>query len=276
MSGPEGQPGVAAMMEDRFVDVAGGKLRVQVRRGGEPALVFLHYWGGSRRTWFPVIDLVDDRYAVVTFDQRGWGTSNALPGPFDIGQLAQDALRVIEGCVTGPYILVGHSMGGKVAQLMAAGRPTNLTGAVLVAPAPPKPAAIPIEQQQALERAYASRDSIIKSMDGPLTHVALPPALREQVVEDSSTGSDEARAAWPRQGIVHDIADAVTSIDVPVLVLVGSADQVEPPDVIEELLMPYIVTARIEVLPDAGHLLPLEAPDWLAHHIGAFAHEVAG
>ncbi len=276
MTEPSDQRRTTAALQGQFSDVAGGKLYTQVRNGEEPALVFLHYWGGSHRTWSPVIDRIDNRYAVVTYDQRGWGASNNVPGPFDIDQLAQDALRVIERCVPSSYILVGHSMGGKVAQLLAAGRPKALAGAVLVAPAPPKPVDIAMEQQQALERAYDSRESIEQSIDGPLTNTALSPALRKQVIEDSSKGSDGARAAWPRRGVVQDISAAVASIDVPVLVLVGSADHVEPPDVLNERLIPYIAHATIEVLPDVGHLSPLEAPDRVARRIQWMADTLPG
>ncbi|MGE2730801.1 alpha/beta fold hydrolase [Mycolicibacterium vaccae] len=276
ISGRSEQPRKTASLDGQFIDVAGGKLYAQVRNGDEPALVFLHYWGGSHRTWTPVIDRIDNRYAVVAYDQRGWGASRHVPGPFSIEQLVQDASRVIGRCVPGSYVVVGHSMGGKVAQLLAAGRPKGLAGAVLVAPAPPKPVDITIGQQQVLERAYDSSESINQSIDGPLTNIALSPPLREQVIEDSSKASDGARAAWPRLGIVQDIAPAVASIDVPVLVLAGSADHVEPPDVLNERLMPYVAHATIEVLPDVGHLSPLEAPDRVAHRIEHFVVDVLG
>jgi len=43
---------------------------------GSPTLVFLHYWGGSRRTWFEVIGRLSDRFRCVAVDLRGWGKSD--------------------------------------------------------------------------------------------------------------------------------------------------------------------------------------------------------
>lgn len=49
--------------------------------GEGPTLVFLHYWGGSARTWERVVKRLPDR-GVLAFDFRGWGRSRELPGPY--------------------------------------------------------------------------------------------------------------------------------------------------------------------------------------------------
>ncbi|SFQ77446.1 alpha/beta fold hydrolase [Amycolatopsis rubida] len=110
------------------------------RPGDLPALVFLHYWGGSARTWQPVLDRLPG-HAAVTIDLRGWGRSRELPGPYSLEQSARDTRAVLADAGLTSYILVGHSMGGKVAQLAASARPAGLAGLALVAPAPAKPAA---------------------------------------------------------------------------------------------------------------------------------------
>jgi pimeloyl-ACP methyl ester carboxylesterase len=90
---------------------------------GEPVLVFLHYWGGSRRTWSKVIDGLKDNYRCVAYDQRGWGGSDAPAEGYTLSDLAKDALSLIEAMGLRRYVLVGHSMGGKVAQLVASRNP---------------------------------------------------------------------------------------------------------------------------------------------------------
>ena len=59
----------------RFFDVRGGQVYAHVREGHGPALIFLHYWGGSRRTWIPVLQRLDPGQGFVAYDQRGWGDS---------------------------------------------------------------------------------------------------------------------------------------------------------------------------------------------------------
>ena len=103
-------------------------LPVRVQAGEPPALVFLHYWGGSRRTFDPMIARLTAGHAVVSYDFRGWGTSRGLPGPYRIEQLADDVLDVTGQLGIGDYVLAGHSMGGKVAQLAGSRRPRAWPG----------------------------------------------------------------------------------------------------------------------------------------------------
>ncbi|WP_405545876.1 alpha/beta fold hydrolase [Streptomyces goshikiensis] len=254
------------MMEStRAVRVAGGTVEVRSKGCTGPALVFVHYWGGSAATWDGVVGRLPAEQATVRYDQRGWGTSRALPGPYTLDQLADDLSCVVEALRLGPFVLVGHSMGGKVSQLVAARRPTELAGLVLVAPAPPRPpAAVTPEFREGLSHAYDSPESAEQALDHVLTAVPLPDALRAAAVRDNLAVHPEALREWPLRGIVTDITDTVRAIDVPVTVLAGENDAVEPPHVLREHLLPHIPHAQLHTVPGVGHLLPLEAPDALA------------
>ncbi|GHF70830.1 hydrolase [Streptomyces mashuensis] len=253
------------------VPVAGGVLDVRVGGRSGPALVFAHYWGGSADTWSGVIGHLPPAQATVCFDQRGWGASRALPGPYHLGRLADDLVRVADACVPGPFVLVGHSMGGKVSQLVAARRPAGLVGLVLIAPAPPQPpAAVTEEYRAALSHAYDSPESVVHALDHVLTATPLPEPVRATAVRDSIAAGAEARREWPLRGIAQDITGAVRGIDVPVTVLVGENDVVEPPSVLREHLLPHIPHATLTTIPSAGHLLPVEAPGAVATALCAF------
>jgi pimeloyl-ACP methyl ester carboxylesterase len=56
----------------RTIPTQGAAIRISESGSGEPACVFLHYWGGSKRTWDEVIERIDGRARCVTVDQRGW------------------------------------------------------------------------------------------------------------------------------------------------------------------------------------------------------------
>lgn len=256
-------------MDKRYVNVQGGRLPVWVRDGEPAALVFLHYWGGSHRTFAPVIDRLASGRAVVSYDHRGWGAARDLPGPYGIERLADDVLDVVRGLGLDRYVLVGHSMGGKTAQLVASRRPGGLAGLVLVAPAPPRPA-VDARAAEALAHAYDSRATVGDALQHVLTHRPLPAGLREQVINDSLAASDDARLAWPRHGITEDITAAARAIDVPVHVLAGRHDRVDPPASLEADLLPVVPGARMTVIEDTGHLSPLEAPGALAAEIDRF------
>ena len=239
------------------------------RAGTGPTLVLLHYWGGSARTWDGVVDRLPGR-DVLALDVRGWGRSQHLPGPYSLHQLAKDVVGVIAEAGVREHVLVGHSMGGKVAQLVAAGRPAGLQGLVLVAPGPARPAAtITPEYQEQLAHAYDTDESIAGARDHVLTGTPLPDELKAQVLADSRAGGPEARDEWPLRGIAEDISGLTPAIDVPTLVVGGELDQVEPVGVLRDNLLPHVPGARLVVLP-SGHLIPLEAPAELARLIDEF------
>jgi len=249
-------------------------------RGAGPTLVLLHYWGGSVRTWEPLLDrlrgLLPAAPDVLAVDARGWGRSRGLPGPFGLHRLADDTRAVLAEAGVQDHVLVGHSMGGKVAQLVAADRPVGLRGVVLVAPAPARPApGVTAEYREGLSHAYDSDESVGAAVEQVLTASPLSETARARVVEDSRASAERARAEWPLHGIAEDVSDRTRQIAAPTLVVAGELDRVEPPAVLRSHLLPYLADARLEVLPGSGHLVPLEAPEALAAAVATFLGEVA-
>jgi uncharacterized protein (TIGR02246 family) len=252
----------------------GTKIHVKEQGDGELALVFLHYYGGSSRTWNLVAGELSGQYRTIATDHRGWGDSDAPEHGYSIADLANDAQDVIEALDLKRYVLVGHSMGGKTAQLLASRRPAGLEGVVLVAPSPPSPMALPQEQRAQMAAAYESRESIGWVLDNVLTANALTPELREQVIADSLRGAPQAKAAWPNAAALEDITGEVGSINVPVIVISGELDQVDRVETLQKELLPRIAGARLHVLPGIGHLSPLEAPAAVASVIRQFVGEL--
>ncbi|MGQ4516569.1 alpha/beta fold hydrolase [Streptomyces sp. DW26H14] len=257
------------------VPVSGGAIDVYRQGHRGPALVFAHYWGGSAGTWDAVVAKLPPGRATVRFDQRGWGSSRALPGPYGLDQLASDLLAVVAGLALDRFVLVGHSMGGKVCQLAAARQPRGLAGMVLVAPAPPRPpAAVTPEYRRFLAHSYDSPETVSQALDHALTATRLADSVRDAVVRDSLASGVAAREEWPLRGIATDITDALLTIGlpaVPVLVLAGEHDRVEPEGVLRENLLPYLPHARLDTVPRSGHLLPLEAPGAVAQALEDFS-----
>lgn len=240
------------------------------RQGAGPTLVLLHYWGGSARTWDLVLDRLRGR-DVIAIDSRGWSRSKNLPGPYGLHRLADDVVAVIADAGVGDHVLVGHSMGGKVAQLVAARRPAGLRGLVLVASAPAQPAAhVTPGYQEQLAHAYDTDESTAGARDHVLTATPLSHDVRARVATDSRNSADAARTQWPLHGIAEDITAHARKIEVPALVVAGGNDLVEPPHVLREHLVPFLPDVDFVTIPETGHLIPLEAPADLAEIIAAF------
>jgi pimeloyl-ACP methyl ester carboxylesterase len=77
----------------RVIETNGAALRIAEGGTGEPALVFLHYWGGSARTWQRVLHRVSDQVHWVAINQRGWGGSVATDGRYDLADYSRKFRR---------------------------------------------------------------------------------------------------------------------------------------------------------------------------------------
>ncbi|MHB1304781.1 MAG: alpha/beta fold hydrolase [Acidiphilium sp.] len=254
-----------------MLTASGIEFHVEQRGAGLPALVFLHYWGGSSRTWRHVVDRLMRDFRTVTFDQRGWGRSAVPATGYALADLADDAQAIIGALDLERYILVGHSMGGKVAQLIATRRPRGLVGVALVAPAPPGPLDLPLAVRQGMVRAYDTRESVVATVAQVLAPDGLDREDLEAVIEDSLAGAPGAKEAWPLFTSQEDITSALAGIEVPVIVVSGEHDRVDPPEVLKRELLPRLAQAQLHVLPQVGHLSPYEAPDAVANLVRAFA-----
>jgi 3-oxoadipate enol-lactonase len=256
------------------IGVNGIQINVRDRGKGEPSLVFLHYWGGSSRTWTEVVDYLANQHRSIALDHRGWGESDAPSAGYGIADLTSDALGVVRTLELQNFVVVGHSMGGKVAQLLASRRPAGLKGLILVAPSPPSPTILSDEQREQMLHVFDSPESIAYARDHILSAMPLTNAQKERVIEDSLRGGAVAKDAWPNKIILEDIRAEVRHINVPTLVLSGEHDQVHPVGGVREEVLSFIPGAKLQIVPGAGHAPMLEAPEFLAQSIRRFAAEL--
>jgi pimeloyl-ACP methyl ester carboxylesterase len=248
----------------------GIELNIRDEGRGEPSLLFLHYWGGSSRTWDLVVNRLSTDFRCVAYDHRGWGESDKPETGYSIQDLANDAEALIQTLGLTRYVLIGHSMGGKVAQLLASKGLEGLEALILVAPAPPTPMTVPEEVRKQMIQAYQNREAVEFLIQNVLTAIPVPDQIREQIVEDTLKGGVAAKHAWPEEGMLEDISSAVHDISVPTLVLAGEKDQVEKIESLERALVPNIPIARMTTVPRTGHLSPLEVPEEIVSEIRVF------
>ena len=197
----------------RAINVNGLNLLLRDVGSGSPALVFVHYWGGTSRTWDLVVLELSGHHRCVALDLRGWGGSDKLTQEFSFEIQADDVAAVANSLSLSEYVLVGHSMGGKIAQILAARRPPGLVGLVLVAPAPPTPMAVPKDRRRMMLDSYQTREGVEAAIT-ILAERPLSPKLRQQVIDDALSGSPSAKRAWTERGMTLDITSIVYQIDV--------------------------------------------------------------
>lgn len=231
-----------------------------------PVLVFLHYFGGSSRAWTEVIDLLALNYRCIAVDLRGFGDSDAPAEGYAVSDYAGDVTALMHELKIERYALIGHSMGGKIALLVASQRPPELSSLVLVAPSPPTPEPIKETERLRLLSAHGDRDAAMVTVNNITAH-PLPRSIFERTIEDNLRSSQPSWRAWLLRGSREDIAACVSRIEVPVQVIAGASDS----NITRDLLAREIVARVYKPCPisvlKAKHLLPLEAPQSLANEI---------
>ncbi len=122
---------------DNLIDIGTHSLHM-VRAGeGSPAVVVDVGLAGRSEEWASIQRRVAQSVEVVLYDRAGYGRSEPGPFPRDAGRVADELHALLEATsVPGPYLLVGHSLGGLHAQIFADRYPDDVAGMILLDPPP--------------------------------------------------------------------------------------------------------------------------------------------
>ncbi|MBC8083089.1 MAG: alpha/beta hydrolase [Hymenobacter sp.] len=239
-----------------------------------PVFVCLHYWAGAGREWQAVATLLRPEYAVLAPDLGGFGDAPVTEGGYSVDAYASQVAGFIEAQQLAKYVLVGHSMGGKVALALAARQPAGLVGVALLSPSPPTPEPMTEEDRHSSLRAYGQRPEAEKTLR-TITARPLAETLRQQIIDDNLRSTKAAWDAWLLHGSRENVAARLRDVRVPCTLLAGDQDAVLSPSVHGLETLPLLpVGTPLEIIAGAGHLLPYEAPDEVAALLRAFAKQL--
>jgi pimeloyl-ACP methyl ester carboxylesterase len=214
-------------------------------------VVALHGWGRTHHDFDAVLRDLD----AVAFDLPGFGASP--PPAAAIGALgyAELLLEALDECGSGPFTVVGHSFGGRVAVCAAAQRPERferlvLTGVPLLRRAGPRPrAAAPFRIARALHRAHLVSDERMERL------------RRQYGSEDYRNARGVMREVLVRL-VNEDYADELARVECHVDLVWGAADDVAPIEVAQRASV-IARDAVVVELPGVGHFVPIEAVESL-------------
>ena len=224
----------------------------------------LHYWAGSGREFELLQPLLPPGSQLLAPDVPGFG-SQAAPVGFDysVASYTDWVAQYISDKRLTDYHIIGHSMSGKFALALAARRPAGLRGLLLLSPSPPTPEPISDADRAASLAAYGQRAEAEKTF-AKITSVPLSDEWRERVIADNLRTTRAAWDAWLLRGSREDISALMPRIDVPCRLLVGENDQAIPLAAQRQQTLPLLPAGSAMVaVPGAGHLLPLEAPEFI-------------
>lgn len=230
-----------------------------------PNLVFAHYFGGSERSWSPLLGAFDGDLKCIVPTLPGFGGTPPLPAEPSLDGYAEWFAALAPDR---PWIAIGHSMGGKVAMAAALRRPPGLVALVLIATSPATPEPMTDDDRGDALASFGCRSAALANFKR-ITGGSLSPELIETCVEDQLCVDRSAWRWWYERGNRNDISHATRAITLPVLVLTGDDDKVMGPDTAPAVAA-GLHNARLETIA-GGHLLPLERPDVVAASISTFA-----
>ncbi len=236
--------------------------------------LLLHYFGGSHREWDGIVERLSPTYRTIAADLPGFGEAKALTG-LSVQALADRIRTLLDYLAPAPVILVGHSMPGKAAMVVAADPPPNLRGVVLVAPSPLGGEPMTDKQRHAQTVANTTRAHAEAFTDPGFFGKPLPQHY-EQAVEDVLAGSDEAFHDWPLNGSKEVWTDRITSFRVKTILIVGAEDKAIDPELQKRETLPLVTASggRMHLLPNAAHLTPYQQADEVAAILDQFAREI--
>ena len=250
-------------------------------QGAGAPLVLLGGLGYSSWQWHKMAPLLARRFLVITPDNRGVGLSSKPPGPYTASLLAADTVGLLDALGIERAAVMGHSMGGFIAQALALEYPQRVSKLILAATNFGGPRHVPITPQAMAVLSDLRGDAVTRFKNGLAVSTAAGFAERNpQVIEEWLTW----RAANPVDPAAYQAQMAIglalldesaaferklPALAVPTLILFGAEDAVVPP-ANAELLARQISHSEVHILPNAGHFFPLEAPEAAAQVVSEF------
>ena len=248
-----------------------------VKEGNGPTIVLCHALGCTLAIWDEVAALLKADYTVLRYDHRGHGNSSVPSGPYSVAMLADDAADLIAAEASGPVHFVGLSLGGMVAQSLAANHPASVSSIVIANSAS--------WYDNAARAMWQTRIATVreKGVEG-IADDALPrwftPAFRAdaagsqrvaQMRADLVKTSAAAYIASCEVIAAMDLRDDNERIACPTLVIAGTFDEATPL-ALSEKIADAIDGAQLETIA-AAHLSAVEQPEAFAALLREFIGE---
>ena len=238
-----------------------------------PAVVFANSLGTDFRLWDQILPYLPKDLRVIRYDKRGHGLSSCPPAPYTMGSLIHDAERLLDRLDVRECVFVGLSIGGMIAQGLAAKR-LDLVRAVVLSNTGPKIGTrelwkdrIAMVQTQGLT---AMSDAIMERwFSRPFRESPAVTPWRRMVETTPPDGYMGCSAAISGT----DFFGTTAALRLPALVIAGSEDGSTPPDLLRDLA-DLIPGARYELIRGAGHLPCVEKPEVFGPLLAGFLRDI--
>lgn len=246
-----------------------------------PPILFSNSLGTTHRMWDGVVDELSAQYCCIRYDTRGHGASTRAKGAFEIGDLADDVVRILDNLGIEQVHFAGLSLGGMTGQAFALCHPTRLRSLTLMATTAHMPPAQSWIDRAASVRANGTAHILDATLPRWFTAGFLEagPHAIDRVMREFSMIDAEGYAACCEAIARMDLRMSLPRIAAPTLVIAGQQDPATPVGM-SEFLRDTIPGSRLQVLDPAAHLLAVEQPMatavQLAQHVADVERHLCG
>ena len=246
----------------------GVKIAYRTIGDGPLNVVLVHGWMVSSAVWTTMLESFESHgLKLIVPDLRGTGASDKPASGYGIERHAKDVMAVAAAEKASSFVVVGHSMGGQVAQWLAATEPASVRAVVALCSVPAVGMKLPPEAVQLFRNCGGSRESMQAILG--MACKGLSPEAQVKALDDGIKTAKEAIEqgfdAWTGGGF----RDKLGSIKAPTLAI-ATDDPFLPPDFLRAELTSLIPGARLAVLPGPGHYPQIERPRETAALLQAF------
>jgi len=263
-----------------FVETSDGTRIAWDAVGEGPVVLLVHGIGYTRAKWEPQMGpLVQAGYRVVRFDLRGFGESTTAPGRYDMRHFMGDLLALLDALALEPFHLVGHSLGGMIAQEFVLSHPERVRSLTLVSTTSHngrRATAFARLMVTFAEHGFDQvlGDATLRGETEGILKEAFPRGVELSMLRRGMEQPSPARAnAW-RACIGFSTKDRLPGLLHPVLVAHGTGDLLVP-FAAGEAVARGIPTSRFLVEDGAGHSLPKERAESFNRALVGFLREAA-
>ena len=250
-------------------DFSVGSMTMEVEGEGLP-IVMIHGLGGTSNSFQTLIPSLNG-YKIYRPDLPGAGRSQFKPGRPGLKGLASAVYDMLQASGVKKAHFVGHSMGTLICQYLAAGSTEIVEGMTLFGPLLEPPVAA---RQALKERGQQARAGHMAAIADSIStgSVSKGKAVASAFVRESILRQDPNGYANHCDALSTASAAEHSSIKVPTLLIAGETDPVAPVSMVRQLEK-NISTAHLEIVPEVGHWMMVEAPDrsaeLLRNHLAA-------
>jgi 3-oxoadipate enol-lactonase len=248
------------------VDAGGTELYYERSGSGEP-LLLIQGMSATHMAWGrPFLKGLEPSFECIVFDNRGMGRSGRAELPFGTAEMAADTLALLDALEIETAHVVGISMGGAIAQELALSHPERIRTLTLGATfcGGPEGSLMAPEDLQMLGAAYASGEP--EQVFRAMWEINLSPTHRADDSHFDAFREMGSSLPAPRSVVMqqmracaeHDTSDRLGGIDLPTLVIHGTADRLIKVD--NGKLIARLIPAPIELLDGVGHMFWWEQP----------------